>query len=84
MLNDSVLLSALIFFASSGIVWFYLVRVQKSNFKPKIKRILVYLSITIYSLEKPYGSTETVGYMLQGSVVHAHLKLKLFFGFLQH
>ncbi len=47
MLNDSVLLSALIFFASSGIVWFYLVRVQKSNFKPKIKRILVYLSITI-------------------------------------
>ena len=47
MLNDSVLLSALIFFASSGMAWFYLVKVQKSNFKPKIKRIMVYLSITI-------------------------------------
>ena len=43
MLYDSVLFSSLIFFVSTGILWFLHNKVQNSNLEPRVKRIIAYL-----------------------------------------
>ncbi len=47
MLYDSVLFSSLIFFVSTGILWFLYNKVQNSNLEPRIKRIIAYLLMAI-------------------------------------
>ena len=47
MLYDSVLFSSLIFFVSTGILWFLYNKVQNSNLEPRVKRIIAYLLMAI-------------------------------------
>jgi len=50
MLTDYVLISALIFFISCGILWTIISKIQNSSFSIRFKRVVFYLGIAIIFL----------------------------------
>lgn len=50
MLADYVLISALIFFISCGILWMIILKIQNSSFSTRFKRVVIYIGIAIIFL----------------------------------